>query len=143
MTAYSGSMQATVFEATGPGPAYPPTKIIRTDQPWGVKVEWEMTGALVTWLNANFQIKVVLEKMGPGADVALPPVLVNTLTGTLNPAIPSRSYSYNIKVAPHATPEGVYRVVVLLHLFDDGTGDPAPIAGFADSGYIDIFQPAP
>lgn len=143
MTSYSGSMQAHTFEATGPGPAYPPTNVIRTDQPWGIKVDWEMTGALVTWLNADFQIKVVLERMGPGADTALPPVNVNTLTGALNPAIPSRSYSYNVMVAPGATAEGVYRVVVLLHLFDDTTGYPTPIAGFADSGYVDIFKPAP
>ena len=144
MTSYTGSMEAYVFEATGPGPAYPPTNTIRTDQPWGVTVKWEMDGALVTWLNANFQIQVFLERMGPGADYALPIVTVNSLAGVLtNPlTAPERNYSVNVNVAPGAVAIGIYRVVVALHLFDDGTGNPTPIAGFADCGFIDIFQPA-
>ncbi len=142
MTAYSGSLEAFVFEATGPGPMYPPTNVIRTDQPWGVTVKWEMDGALVLWLNANFHIQVVLERIGPGADFALPPVDVNTLTGTLTNPPPSRNYSVNVNVGPGAIPVGIYRVVAALHLYDDTTGSPTPIAGFADCGYIDIFQPA-
>ncbi len=142
MTSYSGSLEAFVFEATGPGPKYPPTNVIRTDQPWGVTVKWEMDGALVLWLNANFQIQVVLERMGPGADFALPPVIVGTLTGTLTNPPPSRNYTHNVNVVPGAIPSGIYRVVVALHLFDDTSGSPTPIAGFADCGYIDIFQPA-
>ncbi len=142
MTSYSGSLEAYVFEATGPGPAYPPTNVIRTDQPWGATVKWEMDGALVTWLNATFQIQVVLERMGPGADYALPIVTVNSLTGILTPIPPKRNYSVNVNVGPGAVVTGIYRVVVALHLFDDGTGNPTPIAGFADCGYIDIFQPA-
>ena len=142
MTSYSGSLDAYAFEATGPGPAYPPTNIIRTDQPWGVTVRWEMDGALVVWLNAAFQIQVVLERMGPGPDYALPSVSVNSLAGVLTAMPPKRDYSVNVNVAPGAVQPGIYRVVVALHLFDDGTGNPTPIAGFADCGFIDIFQPA-
>ena len=142
MTSYTGSMEAQVFE--GPDPAYGPVNVIRTDQSWGVRVKWEMDGALVTWLNANFQIQAFLERMGPGADYALPIVVVNSLTGILtNPLTnPERNYKVDVTVAPGAVAVGVYRVVVALHLFDDSSGNPTPIAGFADCGFIDIFQPA-
>ena len=138
MTSYTGSMEAFVYE--GPGPTYAPTDVIPTNTPWGVHVKWEMDGALAIWLNANFQIQTFLERIGPGADYALPVLIVNSLTGPLTPFPPKRDYSVDVKVAPGAIATGVYRVVVALHLYDDSSGSPTPIAGFADCGFIDVYQ---
>ncbi|MBX3061545.1 MAG: hypothetical protein U0528_04095 [Anaerolineae bacterium] len=143
LTSYTGSLDAYTFEASTPGPQYPPSNTIRTDQDWGVTVKWKMSGALTAWLNANFQIRVFLERMGPGADIALPMVTVNTLSTPLLgfPASPHREYAENVNVAAGAIGEGVYRVVVVLHLFDNGLGNPTPIAGFVDCGLIYVFRP--
>jgi hypothetical protein len=146
LTAYTGNMSATTYEATGPGPQFAPTNVIRLDQPWGVKVKWLMTGQLTKWLNANFHLNVVLERIGPGADIALPTKVVNSLTGTVGVdgiGTPTRSYDEDIKVLAGGVPEGIYRVVTTLHLFDNLAGQPTPIAGFSDSGMISIFKPKP
>ncbi|MBX3062281.1 MAG: hypothetical protein U0528_03035 [Anaerolineae bacterium] len=144
LTSYTGSLDAYTFEASTPGPQYAPTNTIRTDQNWGVTVKWKMSGALTAWLNANFQIRVFLERMGPGADIALPALSVNTLSEPLQnfPAAPYREYAQNVDVAAGAIGEGVYRVIVVLHLFDNGLGNPTPVAGFVDCGLIYIFRPA-
>lgn len=139
---YKGTMQARAFE--GPAPIFAPKNVIRSDQEWGVKVDWEMHGALVEWLDAEFRISVFLESIGTGPEFDLAPVTVPTLSVpvTINGNGKTREYSQTITVAPGAVPPGVYKIVTCLQLFERSTGNPTPVAGFDEGRMVQIFKPA-
>ena len=141
MTAYTGNMNAFAFE--GPAPIFAPKNVIRSDQDWGVKVEWEMQGPLVTWLDANFRLTVHLEGIGVAGDHSLPFVAVHTLSAPLNAGPPaSRKYEEIIDIPAGTIPPGVYKLVTTLHLYESATNNPTPVAGFVEGGMINIFDPA-
>ena len=112
---YDGTMQATVFELAAPDTAVP-TNHIRTTQNWGVKVDWEMTGAFTPFLIDEFHLRAFVESIGPEAELALPlggPVIVNTLAGALGVG-PKRTYSANVNIPAGTVPAGVYKLVTLV-----------------------------
>ena len=63
----TGRMEATLFEVGG----YPPTGIIRTDQEWGVRVNWCIEGHLIHHLCGEFCICVYIECIGAGPEKTL------------------------------------------------------------------------
>lgn len=138
---YKGNMTAVAFE--GPGPIFQPKNVIRSDQQWGIKVEWEVEGPLVEWLDANFHITAHLESIGVGPEFTLPPVQVHTLSVPVNGgATATRHYEQNIDIAPGDIPAGVYKLVTTLQLFEAATGNPTPVAGFVESGMVQVFNPS-
>ena len=109
---YQGTMQAEPFEITPPG-VLVTSRIIRNDQSWGIKVDWEMHGNVVEFLDAEFRVRVLLESMGPGTEYDLPsagPVIVGTLsvTPTYPGGVPTRTYTANINLAPGIVEVGTY-----------------------------------
>jgi hypothetical protein len=141
---YQGTLQAASFE--GLGPIFPPTNVIRSDQAWGVRVDWEVHGPLVEWLDAEFRISVFLESIGTGPEYNLPQVNVSTLSipvvvdGLGNK---SRTYTQNIDVAPGQVQPGIYKIATALQLFEKATGNPTPVAGLYEGGLVHIFVPKP
>lgn len=142
MTAYTGNMTAVAFE--GPGPQFLPKNVIRSDQNWGIKVDWEVEGALVDWLDATFHVTAHLESIGPGPEYTLPTIEVPTLSVPLSggPAA-KREYSQNIDIAPGEVQAGIYKIVTTLQLYEAASGNPTPVAGFVEGGMIQIFDPGP
>jgi len=144
---YQGTMQAEPFEITPPG-VLVTSRIIRNDQSWGIKVDWEMHGNVVEFLDAEFRVRVLLESMGPGTEYDLPsagPVIVGTLsvTPTYPGGVPTRTYTANIDLAPGSVEVGTYLVVTVIQMYERSTGNPTPIAGFVDGPMIQVFKPGP
>lgn len=152
LTDYRGELEAFTFELATPGPRFTPTNVIRSDQDWGVQIDWTMTGPLSVWLDANFHLRAYLERMGPGAEVIRPsagPVVVHTKSVPLGSdpmGTAQRKYSAKIEIPhngmPDSVADGVYRLVVTLQLIEAGSGNPTPVAGFYDAGLVNIFSPA-
>lgn len=142
---YQGTMEAEPVEVAPPG-VLVTRHIIRKDQAWSVRVDWEVHGSLVTWLDAEFRLRAYLESMGPGTEYVLPaaPVVIPTLSVPVAPVggLPTRTYTTNINVNAAQVDEGIYKLVTVLQLFERSTGNPTPVAGFAEGPMIQIFQPA-
>lgn len=139
LTDYQGSLEATAFELA---PAFNPSHVIRSDQDWGVQVEWEVNGPLTQWLDAQFRISVFLERIGTGSDIDLPIVNVHTLSEPYDPTAQSRTYKRDVNVNAGDIAPGVYKIVTCLQLFEQATGNPTPIAGLAEGRMVHIFDPA-
>ncbi|MEP7286874.1 MAG: hypothetical protein ABI947_14045 [Chloroflexota bacterium] len=141
---YQGTLLATVGE--GPGPVFPPTNIIRNDEQWNIKVDWEIHGMGVSFLPGQFHIRVFLESIGTGPEFNLPVRFVDTTSAPLvTPPgpVPQRIYTQNIAILLGAIPAGVYKIVTVIHLFQDMTNTlPYPIAGFVEGGMVYVFNPA-
>ena len=138
---YEGEMEAKLFE----GAPERERNIIRTDQDWGVTVEWEMEGILALFLNEEFRLRFFLESIGPGSEYSLPvagPVTVGSLTGTLDPVGPSRSYTETITIDHTLTPidPGTYKLTLTLQVFDTSSGSPYPIAGFVEGPIVQFYE---
>ena len=142
LTDYQGTMATHTFE--GPGPIFSPKNVIRSDQNWGVKVDWQVTGPLVEWLDAEFRLNVYLESIGTGPEFDLPTVVVATLSMPVvvdGAGVKSRTYSQNVDIAAGTIPAGVYKIATTLHLYERATGNPTPIAGFVEGRMVNIFDP--
>lgn len=138
---FMGTMEAAVIEVGGTTPK----NVIRTTQDFYVKVDWEMHGPVVEWVDADFRIEVLLERFGTGDDIDLPVVHIGTLSAPLVPTgsgTIARHYSQNINVGAGQVAEGVYQIVTCLQLIERGSGNPTPIAGFSRSGVIRVFKPS-
>ena len=122
ITAYDGVMSALVYEgASFVTPT--PNNIVRTDSPWGVHVEWTMSGAnrpLLEAFNpaAEFRLIVFLERIGPGAEIALPvPAAVeNILGGTVTAGV--RTYIDDLQFAAGSVPVGTYHLTTVVQLYN-------------------------
>ena len=140
LTDYQGTLQAAAFE--GVGPIFPPSNIVRRDQPWGIKVDWEVHGPLVNYFDAEFRIRVYLESMGPGTEYELPIEIVATLDPLFPPVAGQRIYTKNINIAAGTIDVGVYKIATVIHVFERSSGNPTPIAGFVEGGMVFVFDPA-
>lgn len=144
-----GTMTATVWEAS---PVLV-TNIVRTDQTWGVKLDWEMKGILTSplmGLGGDYHLTIYLEDMGPGSNRALPsagPVKVDSLGGTFDPIALTRTFSENLTFDPavEPVPAGIYRLTALIQLYHKdpplGSGAPYPVAGFVEGPVIQFYVP--
>jgi hypothetical protein len=139
-TAYTGLItKAEVYELTPPG--VPATKsIIRTDQQWGVRVEWEMCGELAEWLNDEFHVQAFAEGIGSAApDYDLAVVVVPSLNGAWNPVEKKRRYS--VELAGPTVAAGTYKITATVQLHEGETHAPVPVAGFAECTMVQFYNP--
>lgn len=149
ITDYVGDVQSVVYE----GPAFlaaTPNNIVRTDQPWGVHIEWTMNGANRPVLEsfnpgAEFRLQVFLERIGPGAEIALPvPNATENIvsaTSTVSPA--GRKYTRDLQFAAGSVPAGTYHLTSVVQLFNAPApgGTPQPAAGFIELPMVLFFNP--
>jgi hypothetical protein len=137
---YKGTMQAHTYE--GPAPIFKPSNVIRSDQEWGVRIEWQVRGPLVEWLDGEFYLHVVLESIGPGPEYDKRGVPVPTLSVpvVLDNGEKTRNYYTEIEFSPGEIEVGVYKIATTLQLY--GCSDnPTPIAGFVEGKMVNIFNP--
>lgn len=92
----TGGIEATLFEVGGA----PPTGVIRTDQEWGVKVDWYLKGHLLHHLCGKFCICLYIECIGAGVEKLLECKYVD-----FDPC-GNGQYSTTIKVNPGIIPAG-------------------------------------
>ncbi len=138
---YQGTLdEARSYEKNNIGVDIPAT-LIRSDQDWGVHVQWTMTGNLVQNLDEEFCVTLYLEDLSPAdKDIQLGPIAQRTNpTGSTGPTM--EVYQLNIKARAGQVPVGLYKPSVLIQLFDvPGTGAPWPVAAFAELPIINIYK---
>ena len=132
--------QCTVYEGPAPAP-FPdvtPTPIssIRTDQSWGVAVEWTTTGPLNHLMHGDWELICYLEQMGVG-EFALPG---NTNIVSFVPA--PNPYSHVFSFGPGTVPAGAYRIVLTVTMMGH-SGYRGPIAAIGEGPVIQFYQVGP
>jgi hypothetical protein len=138
--AYKGQADAQVFELASPDNPVP-SHHIRTTQAWGVAVKWEVEGAFVPFLVDQFHVYAFIESIGPGPELKLGPLVVNTMSVPLQ-AGNKRSYSASVPIAPGMAP-GVYKLVIMVQLHDDAPpATPYPVVAAIELPLVTVFQPA-
>ena len=113
----------------------PTNRILSTDQSLRVEAKWTTQGPLATLMgNCKYVCRVFLEQMGQ--DEASP----GTYSTVVNhiPVVGPQNYSAII-VIPRGLSEGVYRMVFSLNMLG-ASGNPIPVAGFADLGFLQVFN---
>ena len=131
----TGKIAATVYESGGQSP----TGIIRVNQPWYVKVNWELEGPLLHHLCGKFCIALHIECMGSGPEETLATVYV-----PMDPCGDGKYESY-INVAAGVIDEAACGQVCCLYITLtslDECGDPGHIAAYCEGPCI-MFAPAP
>ena len=126
------SGDATVSEVP---PINGASNIVRTSEGWRVTFNWKTTGALNYLMSGNWKLQVLLEQMGAGE--------ANLPTGSVTVPFVSapNNYSKTIDFAAGSVGAGLYRVTVIITMTGAG-GQPGPIAGFADLGFVQFFDSA-
>jgi hypothetical protein len=139
-TTYTGSItKVEVYEMVPPG--VPETKnIIRTDQQWGIRLEWKMCGDLAEWLSDEFHVTGFINTdSGEPRSYPLPEVVVPTLDGAWNPV--ERKRTYSVDLSGPTVPAGTYKVTVRLQLYEGESHTTVPVGGFAKCAEIMFMEP--
>jgi hypothetical protein len=112
----------------------PTNRILSTDQSLRVNVKWTTQGPLATLMgNCKYVCRVFLEQMGQNeASPGVYTAVVNHV-----PVVGPQNYTATITI-PAGLQEGVYRIVFSLNMLG-ATGNPIPVAGFADLGFLQVF----
>ncbi len=144
---YLGDVKAVIFEGT-PVVPIPPNNIVRTNEQWGVHIEWTMSGANRAAIeaiapNAEFRLQVFLERIGPGAEITLPVpnATENILGGAVGPA--GRTYTRDLQFGAGSVPDGTYHLTTMVQLFNAPApaGTPQPAAGFIELPMVLFYNP--
>lgn len=144
---YDGTMTSVVYEGT-PFTTASPNNIIRTDQVWGVHLEWTMSGAGLLFLenfnpDAVFRLQTYLERIGPGGGAVLPnpATEINIQDGTL--VGNARTYTADLEFPAGSVPVGNYHLTSVVQLYHDlaPAGTPVPIGGFIELPMVMFFNP--
>jgi hypothetical protein len=137
----TGTIVATV---TDPAGVVPQTNIIQIADPWTVRVQWSITGGIVSVIDdkATWRLRVYLESLGPGLEalVGSADVQVDTVPLMPLPAPGTRSYDRIIPVPgnfPGLQP-GAHKLVTVLTI--DKSGVPGMIAGFVEGQVLQFYQ---
>ena len=117
-----------------------PSTIIRLNDPWQVRVRWEVTGLLAPPIAGTWSLRVLLESVGTHFEGQVGPVATvdyqtgGTWTGN------TCQYDETINIPAGEPPdEGPYMLVVAL-LFEDSVGNPGPLAALEEGPLIQVFQ---
>lgn len=112
----------------------PTNRIISTDQSLNVRADWTTVGALATLMGGcKYVCRLFLEQMGQSE--AAPGVYQSVVNHI--PVVGPQPYSAPINI-PAGLQPGVYRLVFSLNMLD-AAGNPIPVAGFADLGFLQVF----
>lgn len=130
--------KAELYEVDG---VTPPKNAIKASQKWGIDTEWQLCGYLATLLPGNWKLELLLEKMGPGAEIIGPPggMFVAIADGTPCPTAPDCiCWAKKVEVLPGQVAPGTYHVVLSL-TWKPSAGTEGPIVGFSDMGLVRIY----
>ena len=139
----SGDFTADVLDPVGGVPV----RVIRTEDPWSVRAEWNVQGPVVAILGGTWRLQVALESIGnQGVEMVSPDVLVPYASGTLTGTAPNERMSFTSSVDFAAgtpsiggAPDVAYHVSALLtHITP--AGSPGPFAAVIDLGLIQVFD---
>jgi hypothetical protein len=115
---------------------------VQTDQNLNVNLQWTMSGALNSFLNADYVCTAYFEKMGTGEATANFSVTISHFQSGS-----PHSYSVNIPVPAGSLNVGVYRLVVSVTTQSHPvvTVPPTPpigfpIVGFCDCNLIQVYE---
>ena len=139
--AYHGQVEALVYENFPPDEPTP-TNHIRTTQDWGVQVDWDTFGPLAGFWSAEFHLQAFVEGMGTAAEMDSPPVVEDTLVAGSLVGPGHRKYRKKIEFAAGSLPAGVYKVVVLVQMYQAGGAPAYPIVASVDLPLVTLFDPA-
>jgi hypothetical protein len=143
---YSATLSAITIQGLGAEPPAP-TTIIRTTDAWEIQVELSAAGILVPALGGTWHVTAYLESMGPGPDLDLPNVFLDTdeidvpLNGGAN-------YTFTISVPAGAVPvrpearSSAYKLVVVVS-YTDLLNNPSRMAGFVEGSMLQFYQDVP
>ena len=112
------------------------TKIIRTDQDWGVLFNWTTSGLMAASLSGKWWVHVYLELMGPGEGPGVAPKDENYVTTAL-----PQNYSKIITIPKNTVPPGLYKITAAITM----TGPPpmqapTPIAMMGEGPLIQVYN---
>jgi hypothetical protein len=144
---YNGTMEAEVYEVLEPG-QLSSTQLIRVTQDWGIQIRFEMHDAGALFAHYTFDLTAFAESLGPGPEVSLGAVSVDSLSVPYDALNGQRVYGVppaalvQIPVAAGTLPVGVYKLVVILQP-RNGFGDLQPFAGIVELKPVNIFATVP
>lgn len=135
-TPLTGSVSAKIVDHQGVAPGH----IIRVDNDWSVNFNWSLQGPLASCICGTWCLRVHLESIGPGPELAL--FEDKDIEIPLNPC-GDGNYTYKFHV-PAGTVSGegcgpTYKVVATL-TYRTPCDRPGPIAGFVDLGLVQFYE---
>ncbi|MEV8635330.1 hypothetical protein AB0395_27100 [Streptosporangium sp. NPDC051023] len=120
-----GAIEATVLDPGGN-----PTDIVRKGDAWKIDVKWRLTGALVEMICGTWQLRVVADPLGPGADVVVsrPDVALTPANGLYQDLIDMQNLLQS---------QATYQIIVELG-YTTGANNPGTLAGLVKLGEVRV-----
>lgn len=135
-TPLTGSLSAKVVDYQGVTPG----NIIRADHDWAVHFDWSLKGPLAGCLCGEFCLRVFMESIGPGPELALP--FKDDIRVPLDPCGDGH-YKHIFRIPAGSIPAEAcgpaYRVVGSLSFYNT-CDEPGPISGFCDLGMVQFYR---
>lgn len=116
-----------------------PTTIIRTDQNWYVKVEWDTEGPLVPLIAGKWHLHVYLESIGPGDDYELFDKY-NEHDIELPAEAGPVHYHMHPDIDKMQVKAGAYKLVVTV-TYTNRIDKPFPMAGYWEGPIVQFIEP--
>jgi hypothetical protein len=130
-----GTLRAKIYEGDQVS-----NQVIRIDQEWTVRVNWELTGALVPCICGYWCLTLFMESIGPGEEFKFP--REERIRIPLDPC-GDGTYSYDIVIPAHTIKEEhcsiPYKPVVAL-TYLDYCERPGPMAGFCELPLLQFYR---
>ncbi len=142
-------LRCTVYEgpATPTPPLPSPIGIIRSNQDWGVLVEWTTEGTLVPVIPGVWHLNLHLESIGPGPELRLP---ANEVHVPLTPGPSPQKYSVRIDIPagtvptpPHETQPYMLLTTITHSFCEQPPYQPSSMAGYHEGPILQFYNPGP
>jgi hypothetical protein len=123
----------------------PPSTIIRTDQSWGINVDWTTTGAATGMIAGQWHLHVYLESIGPGNDLDLVDPADHVIPLTPGPSPINYQVHFDVPANVVAIPPGdtrsrPYQLAVAL-TYIEPNGTPGSIAAIEMGSILQFYNP--
>ena len=117
-----------------------PSTVLDANEPFDVRVEWQVPAPINTLIGGSFRLRVFAESIGPGQEEQIGPTInvaavPNQLDYLQDIAIPGDTLQGE-GVAPLSS--GVYKIVAVLQHLNGGENE---VSGFAESPLVQLRTP--
>ncbi|GAA3201282.1 hypothetical protein [Actinocorallia longicatena] len=131
LTTLSGLIRAEVVDVNG----NPPGNVIKADQDFAIKYEWELSGTAVPMICGKWLLRVLHDEVGGPGDGYLPnPPREVALT----PGNGVYTETINVPGGLPASPGGSTYQIIASISYLNGVGSPGGMGGNVDCGLINI-----